>query len=123
MRVAFLIAFAAVAAGCGSKEAIPAESPTNEQPPSANDPNRRLTKTECVDLGHSVVQACHDRGNDRSAEVDGWCSDMVQRNTDSDAWVTQECVPHFRYMDSYCFGSANNAHGMLDCDKTVDRTR
>lgn len=125
MRIAICVAAVVVAIGCGSKEPPAIESPTNAQPTigSATDPNRRLTKSECESLGQSVVEACHGRGNDRSAELDGWCSDMVHRNTDSDSWVNGECVPHFRYMDSYCFGSANNAHGMMDCDKTVDRTR
>ncbi len=125
IRTAMGIAAVVVATGCGSKELPPIESATNAQPASgsATDPSRRLTRSECESLGQSIVEACHTRGNDRSAELDGWCSDMVRNNTESAAWVTGECVPHFRYMDSFCFGSANNAHGMMDCDKTVDRTQ
>jgi hypothetical protein len=125
MRViAVLIASGALSTACGSKEAAPAESPANTQgPTSANDPNRRLARSECESLGQSIVEACNGRGNDRSAEVDGWCNDMVRHNSEGGTWVADDCVPHFRYMDSFCFGSANNAHGMMDCDKTIDRTR
>jgi len=127
MRViAVLIAAGALLAGCGAREREPAESATNAQaPPSsgANDANRRLSSAECASLGQSIIDACTGRGNDRSAELDGWCSDMVRRNSEGGSWVADDCVPHFRYMDSFCFGSASNAHGMMDCDKTVDRSR
>jgi hypothetical protein len=123
--IALLIAAGALAAGCGSKAPEPAESPASAPaPPSgANDANRRLSQAECASLGQSIVDACAGRGNDRSAELDGWCNDMVRKNSEGGTWVADDCLPHFRAMDSFCFGSANNAHGMKDCDQTVDRSR
>jgi hypothetical protein len=126
MRIVDLIVGAALAAGCGSKEPPQAESPSNvgsQSSQGADDPNRRLAKSECDSLAQSIVEACNSRGNDRSTEADGWCSDMVTRNSGDGVWVGSDCVPHFRYMDLYCFQSSRNAHGMMVCDKTVDRTR
>jgi hypothetical protein len=124
VRTAILAIAALIAAGCASKEAPPAESPSTAQ--SSNDPNRKLTKSECDSLGASIVDACNNRGNDRSSEADGWCSDMVRRNESNEgdrSWVASDCLPHFKYMDSFCFNGARNAHAMMTCDRTVDRTQ
>lgn len=116
----------ALAAGCGANEAPPAEAPSSASPaaaPAANDPNRRLTKTDCESLASTIIDACNNRGNDRSSEADGWCSEMLRRNEGDHSWIASDCEPHFRYMDAFCFQGANNAHSMMDCDRTVDRTR
>jgi hypothetical protein len=123
MRIASLIVAAALSAGCGSTEP-PAESPSSPAAArSGDDPNRRLTKSECDSLALLIVDACNNRGNDRSSEADGWCSDMLRRNEGDGVWVGADCVPHFRYMDSFCFRGSRNAHAMMVCDRTVDRTQ
>jgi len=121
VRTALLLVAAFAALGCGSKETPPAESPSTAQ--SSDDPNRRLTKSECDSLGAAIVDACNSRGNDRSSEADGWCSDMVRRNAGDGTWVSSDCLPHFKYMDAFCFNGARNAHAMMTCDRTVDRTQ
>jgi hypothetical protein len=123
MRIAMTMVVAALTASCGSKETPPAESPSGATSQSADDPNRRLTKSECESLAGAIVDACNNRGNDRSTEADGWCSDMVSRNAGDGSWVASDCEPHFRYMDAFCFQGAKNAHAMMTCDKTVDRAR
>jgi hypothetical protein len=123
MHILAIVVLAVFAAACGSKEAPPAESASNATSQSADDPNRRLTKSECESLAQTIVDACNNRGNDRSSEADGWCSEMLRRNEGGGPWVGDDCEPHFKYMDSFCFQGARNAHGMMVCDKTVDRTR
>jgi hypothetical protein len=119
-----LLVAAAFCSACGARETAPAESPASAAPSPKQaevDPNRALTKDECGSLSQTIVDACNNRGNDRSTEADGWCSDMIQRNAGTGTWVDAECMKHFRYMDAYCFQNANNAHGMMICDRTVDR--
>ncbi|MDP9000282.1 MAG: hypothetical protein M3O46_09245 [Myxococcota bacterium] len=126
MRIAVMMMGSALVAACGAggHDAPPAESPAPAAAPSssADDPNRRLTKSECESLAETIVDACNNRGNDRSSEADGWCSDMVRNNTADRPWIVNDCLPHFRYMDYFCFRSGN-AHAMMVCDRTVDRTR
>lgn len=125
MRAVLLVVGAIVATACGGKDQ-PAESPSNDTSSSShasNDGSRRLSKSECESLAHAIVDACNSRGNDRSAEADGWCSDMVAKNSGDGTWVDSDCVPHFRVMDRFCFEGAGNAHGMMTCDKTVDRVQ
>jgi hypothetical protein len=121
MRIRILFVATALATGCGANESPPAESPSNAAPQS-DDPNRRLTKNECESLGQAIVDACNNRGNDRSSEADGWCSDMIRRNTGGGTWVADDCEPHFKYMDAFCFRGGRNAHAMMTCDRTVDRS-
>jgi hypothetical protein len=114
----------AALASCASTPPPPVEAPSATAPQAADDnPNRRLTKSDCESLAATIVDACNNRGNDRSSEADGWCSDMLQANEGGGTWIANDCVPHFRYMDAFCFQGARNAHAMMDCDKTVDRTR
>ncbi len=113
----------AIVGGCASSPAPPAQSQPIASPPQADDSNRRLTKGDCESLAASIVDACKNRGNDRSSEADGWCSDMLRGNEGAGSWIASDCEPHFRYMDAFCFQGATNAHAMMDCDKTVDRTR
>lgn len=126
MRAGVIIVMAGLGWGCGSKEPPPAEAASNfgsQSAQGADDPNRRLSKSECESLAQSIVEACNNRGNDRSTEADGWCSEMVRRNAGDGSWVNDDCTAHFKYMDAFCFRGANNAHGMMVCDKTVDRAR
>jgi hypothetical protein len=126
MRAGILIIATALTWGCGTKEPPPAESASSfgsQSAQGADDANRRLSKSECEALAQSIVDACNNRGNDRSTEADGWCSEMVRRNAGDGSWVGDDCLPHFKYMDAFCFRGANNAHGMMVCDKTVDRVR
>ena len=123
MRIEFLAFAAVLATGCGSKETAPAESPSGATAHTGDDPNRRLTKSECDSLAASIVDACKNRGNDRSSEADGWCSEMLRRNEGDSTWVGADCVPHFKYMDFFCFRGAANAHAMMICDRTVDRVQ
>lgn len=117
------------ATACGSSQTTPATpsnadgDPSSEAPTGAankqagDNPARLLTHDECVQLGGVVSDACRDV-HARSAQVEGWCSDVVSRY-DSGAWV-EDCAKHIHLIDSMCFRSANNAHGMMDCDRTVD---
>jgi hypothetical protein len=123
MRIEPCIVAAALFAGCGSNEPPPAESASNVATRSSDDPNRRLTKSECDALALVIVDACNNRGNDRSSEADGWCSEMLRKNEGQGTWAGADCVPHFKYMDSFCFRGAQNAHAMMVCDRTVDRTQ
>jgi hypothetical protein len=125
--VTMLIA-AGLSIGCGSKEPPQAESPANAAPQAtataaAEDPNRALTRKECEALGQSIVDACNNRGNDRSSEVDGWCSDMLVRAAEDGSWLRADCKPHFKYLDAVCFHEADNVRSMIGCDKTVDRSK
>ena len=116
------------ATACGSSNPTPAtpsnadgESSSNE-PGAANsqpgdNPARLLTHDECVQLGGMVSDTCRDV-HARSAQVEGWCGDVVSRY-DSGAWV-DDCAKHIHLIDSMCFRTANNARGMMSCDRTVD---
>lgn len=108
--------------GCGSKPPPPPAAPAASAAPHGDDPNRPLTRAECTSLGQTIVDACTNRGNERSSEMEGWCDDMVRRNSDG-TWIDDDCLKHFKYMDAYCFQGANNAHAMMDCDRNVDRSQ
>jgi hypothetical protein len=109
---------------CGATPPPPAEPPsTTSSHGSPDDPGRPLTKSECESLAQTIVEACNGRGNERSAGMDGWCSDMVSRNAGDGTWVDGDCLKHVKYMDYFCFQSAKNAHGMMECDRTVDRSQ
>jgi hypothetical protein len=123
VRLRWVVAVA-FGAGCGSNPPPPAEVPSPTAPQAVDDnPNRRLTKSDCESLAATIVDACNNRGNDRSSEADGWCSNMLLANEGGGTWVASDCEPHFRYMDAFCFQGAKNAHAMMDCDKTVDRMK
>jgi hypothetical protein len=122
---ASLIAFAFVCTtACGSS--VPkADSPSNPTgvtaaQPSSDNPARALSENECRSLGQWLSDSCENRPNERSARVDGWCSDIV-RSVSSGAWVTDDCVKHIKYMDSVCFRSTNSVKNMMDCDDSVSR--
>ena len=87
--------------------------------PSDN-PARALTTSECASLGQWMSEACESRSNERSARVDGWCSDIVRGVADS-SWVSGDCVKNVKYMDATCYRSATNVHSMMACDDAVQR--
>lgn len=127
MRSATLlaIALAAGASACGGSTPAPSTpspaAPAIAEPPSS-DPNRALSEGECQALGQRLAEACQARPNERSARVDGWCSDLV-RGVENGSWVPHDCLKHIRYMDSECLRSASNVHNMMDCDRAVERSQ
>ncbi|MDP9152435.1 MAG: hypothetical protein M3O36_21120 [Myxococcota bacterium] len=127
MRVTAAILGALWLAGCASKDPPRAMAPPGSPAPAApnaDDAARPLTGGECQSLAQWIVGACQERGNDRSSQVDGWCSDVVSRAASGDdAWVKDDCVPHIKYMDAACFRSTTSIRAMIDCDRNVDRSR
>ena len=114
-------------AACAGRPSPSASSPSSDsratgvtasQP--SDDPARALSMSECTSLGQSLADACDSRSNERSARVDGWCSDIVRGVADK-TWVSRDCVKNIKYMDSMCFRSAANVHSMMACDDGVQR--
>jgi hypothetical protein len=121
--IAASIAFATFAsvAACGGEKATeppPATGVTAAQPKDG--PGRLLTESECQSLGHWMADACQSRPNERSARVDGWCSDVL-RGVETGAWTTRDCAKHITYIDSTCFRSSTNVHDLMECDQAVSR--
>ncbi len=125
---ALLLVIGMGATACGSSQHTPAtpsngDSSDSETPSGApnsqagDNPARLLTRDECDALGQLISDACHD-SHARSAQVDGWCSDIVARA--NAGTYSDDCAKHIHLIDSMCFRTANNAHGMMSCDRTVD---
>jgi hypothetical protein len=114
-----VVGWAGVVGCAGSTPAASAPPPA---PPAsrAADADRPLDEGECRSLGQRLADACQTRPNERSARVDGWCSDVL-RGVGDGSWV-RDCLKHVRYMDALCLQSASNVHVMMDCDKTIDRS-
>lgn len=114
----------ASAAACGGStppaEFPPSQSAASSAPAAKNDANRPLSSDECQSLGEWVAQACQTRPNERSARVDGWCTE-VTLGVDKGSWQ-RDCRKHIRFMDSACFKSTTQVHSMMDCDRVVDRS-
>jgi hypothetical protein len=112
----------------GSTTACAATTPSSSDPRStgvtasqaSNDPGRALSQSECDSLGRWLADACENRPNERSARVDGWCSDVMS-SVANGSWVPRDCVKNIKYMDSVCFQSATNVHSMMACDESVRR--
>ncbi len=123
LPAALLAVFAATAGACGGTTPAPSTPPAATPPPRpSTDGNRPLTKDECGSLAQLLANACQTRPNERSARVEGWCSEIL-RGVDDGSWVTHECLTHIKYMDAECLRSESNVHGLMDCDKAVDRSR
>ncbi|MGA2449369.1 MAG: hypothetical protein ABTD50_11865 [Polyangiaceae bacterium] len=125
MRVLLSASVALLASGCGSNDNLNAASPSNPTSamPAAPDPaSRGLAESECVELGQAMLDVCNHRGNSRSSQIDGYCSDLQRTIAESDAWLKTECLPHVRYIDSTCFRSATSVSVLMDCDRAVDHT-
>jgi hypothetical protein len=114
------LAFACIAAcgGAPATEAPPAAGVTAKQ--ASNNPARLLDATECKSLGQWMADACQARPNERSARVDGWCSDVL-RGVETGSWVTGDCVKHITYIDSTCYRSTTSVHDLMACDDAVSR--
>jgi hypothetical protein len=117
------------AAACGGSTPPPAASPSSTSEGSsepsgataaqgADNPTRKLTHDECLQLGQSITDSCHGT-NTRSAELEGWCSDVIA-GIGSGTWVA-ECEKHVRYMDAVCITSNSSIRSMMDCDSAVQR--
>ena len=122
--VLLLVGSLAACAGGTPPSAAPSSSDSRAAGVAAsqpsNDPARALTKGECESLGRWLADACATRPNERSARVDGWCSDVLRGVSDG-SWVRGECLKNIKYMDSVCFQSAANVHNMMACDDSVAR--
>jgi hypothetical protein len=112
-------------AACAGRPSPSASSPdsratgvTASQP--SDDPARALSLSECTSLGQSLAEACDGRPNERSARIDGWCSDIVHGVADN-TWASHDCVKNIKYMDATCFRGATNVHSMMACDDGVQR--
>jgi hypothetical protein len=122
-RAAVLLFFCAgVASGACGGETPPPTSPSTgvAAKQASDDANRALTKSECDSLGQWLAESCSNRPNERSARVDGWCTDIMRQVADG-TWVPSDCVKNVKYMDSVCFQSAANVHNMMACDESVHR--
>jgi hypothetical protein len=128
MRTTVCLPLLAALAACAAAEPSPKDPSSAENPSgsgatsrqAADDPARSLTQSECASLGEWLVDACNNRPNSRSAQVDGWCSDLV-RTVGDGSWVTGDCVQHIKYVDSVCFRSTTIIRSLMDCDYSVSR--
>jgi hypothetical protein len=111
----------ASALACGSSPPVVSTTPPRAPASRAADANRRLDGDECRSLGQFLSTACQTRPNERSARVEGWCSEII-RGVGDGSWVTGDCLKHVSYMDSECLRAAANVHVMMDCDKSIDRS-
>ena len=122
MKATVLLLLVFGMAACAGAPPPPASPPstgvTSNQ--GADDPGRSLGISECESLGQWVAEACANRPNERSAHVDGWCSDVLS-GVSSGSWVHGDCMKNIKYMDSVCFRSAANVHNMMACDESVHR--
>ncbi len=76
--------------------------------------------SECTSLGQSLADACDNRPNERSAKVEGWCSEILRGVADR-SWMSRDCVKNIKYMDAMCFRGATNVLSMMACDDGVQR--
>jgi len=122
MKATALMLFLWTTAACASGTPPPASPDSTgvaaKQP--SDDPGRALSKSECDNLGQWLAQTCANRPNERSARVDGWCSDIM-RGVAEGTWVPGDCIKNVKYMDSVCFENASNVKNMMDCDESVHR--
>jgi hypothetical protein len=80
-----------------------------------------LTEGACDSLAQWIVAACNQRGNDRAARTEGWCSDIEQHTLPDDrAWI-RDCERHVTEIDETCFRSTTIVGSMMDCDAAVSR--
>jgi hypothetical protein len=91
---------------------------TSRQP--ADEGARQLTKSECDSLGEWLADACTNRPNSRSAQIDGWCGDMIH-NVHDGSWAADDCAKHIKVVDSMCFRSTTIVQALMDCDNSVSR--
>lgn len=87
--------------------------------PPTEGPGRLLNGEECEDLGRWIVEACHDRGNDRSSKTEGWCSDVEARTLPGDRSWIRECERRVTHVDDACFRGSRIVGSLMDCDAAV----
>jgi hypothetical protein len=115
-----LVALLGACAGSGPAAQTPSDErsgATSRQ--AADNPDRKLTSSECESLGQWIAQVCADHPNTRSSQIDGWCGDMV-RTVGDGTWVG-ECTEHVKYFDAVCFRSTTQIRALMDCDSNVSR--
>lgn len=103
---------------CGSSTPPPV-APSTAKSSSASGAGRPLDAAECDSLASYILGVCHDRGNDRSSQDEGWCSDVERRTLPGDrSWITT-CNGHVTVMDDACFRSTTVVRSLMDCDSQV----
>jgi hypothetical protein len=128
MKTVTALLLVACAVGCGASPTPPATSPTSETAPSTptgatskqaqDEAARKLSHDECLSLGTTIADACRDT-NTRSAQIEGWCSDIVA-GVGTGSWIA-DCEKHVKYMDAMCITSNTSVRAMMDCDSEVQR--
>jgi hypothetical protein len=120
MKTAALLLLLTGAAACASNtpNARSADSEGNTAPQGKDEAARALSEDECKSLGQSIIDACHGQ-NTRSAQFEGWCSDVVH-GVDTGVWIS-DCEKHMKYMDAVCITSNTAIRSMMDCDAAVTR--
>jgi hypothetical protein len=128
MKATVYVPMLVAVASCAASEPS-AKDPSSVEPSTgsgatsrqaADDGARSLSKGECESLGEWLADACANRPNSRSAQVDGWCSDMI-RTVHDGSWVTDDCTKHIKVVDSVCFRSTTIIRALMDCDNSVSR--
>lgn len=128
MKAAAVLVVLAGVVGCGASTTAPASSPSSDSSkPEVSgatsrqggdeDRTRKLTHEECLSLGESIRESCSN--NTRSAQIEGWCSDVVT-GLSTGSWVT-DCEKHVRYMDAVCMTQNTSIRSIMDCDAAVER--
>jgi hypothetical protein len=103
---------------CGSATPAPSTPPTAKAQ-NATGSARPLTGDECQALAEHILDACHNRGNDRSSQDEGWCSDIERRTLPDDRSWIKGCTGHVTVIDEACFRSTTVVRSLMDCDSTV----
>jgi hypothetical protein len=120
LLLVLLLGAAACASTTNNSTAVsPTKAPDSEGAASQqgkDEATRALSEDECKSLGQSIIEVCHGQ-NTRSAQFEGWCSDVVHGN-DTGTWVA-DCAKHMKYMDAVCITSNTSIRSMMDCDAAV----
>jgi hypothetical protein len=103
---------------CGTATPPPSTPPTAKAS-NATGAGRRLTSDECDALAQYILEVCHNRGNDRSSQDEGWCSDVERRTRPDDRSWIEACAGHATVIDEACFRSTTVVRSLMDCDSTV----
>jgi hypothetical protein len=103
---------------CGSATPPPS-TPAASKTSTASGAGRALGADECDSLARYILEACHDRGNDRSSQTEGWCSDVERRTLPGDRSWIKGCAGHVTVIDDACFRSTNAVRNLMDCDSAV----
>jgi hypothetical protein len=117
--VSVLLAWAFLTA-CAETTPPPASGPPRSAAVPAVPPTY-LTANACDSLAQWLLSACHDRGSDRAARTEGWCSDIEEHTLPDDrSWIV-DCTRHVTDIDEACFRSTRSVRNLMDCDAAVSR--